>query len=60
MFSVSKQYSSSVQDLTYTVKSKSHAQGRLTLLKGISGCFEPGQMSALVRVVCCSRPMGCV
>jgi hypothetical protein len=38
-----------VQDLTYTVKSNTNKGATVSLLKSISGCFSPRQMSALVR-----------
>ncbi len=36
------------QDLSYTVDSNSAKNEKATLLKGVSGYFEPGQMTAVV------------
>ena len=38
-----------VQDLTYTVKSHHDRKVQVSLLTSVSGFFNPGQMSALVR-----------
>jgi hypothetical protein len=38
-----------LQDLTYTVLSNSNKGEKVALLKNLTGCFSPGQMSALVR-----------
>lgn len=37
-----------LQDLSYTVDSNSAKHEKATLLKGVSGYFEPGQMTAVV------------
>ena len=39
-----------LQNLTYSVKSIKNKKETLTILKGLDGCFEPAQMSALVRL----------
>ncbi len=41
------------QDLTYTVKSHHDRRMQVSLLTSISGFFNPGQMSALVRRPAC-------
>ena len=38
-----------MQDLTYTVRSRQNKKVELPLLTSVSGFFNPGQMSALVR-----------
>jgi hypothetical protein len=38
-----------MQNLTYTVKSNTEKNERVQLLNSMSGCFLPGEMSALVR-----------